>query len=63
MKIFFISLLLLPLLCCGKNTSTTAIPDLAYLTTISETTQAVDHSKYITAEKCLKKRNRRLQRV
>jgi len=46
MKIFFISLLLLPLLCCGKNTSTTAIPDLAYPTSISETAQTTDHSKW-----------------
>jgi hypothetical protein len=46
MKIFFISLLLLPVLCCGENTSTTEIPDLAYPTTISATTQAADHSKW-----------------
>jgi hypothetical protein len=46
MRTFFISLLLLPLLSCGRNTSTTEIPDLAYPTTISETAQSIDHSKW-----------------
>ncbi|EIA08564.1 DUF547 domain-containing protein [Flavobacterium frigoris] len=46
MRTFFISLLLLPLLSCGKSTSTTEIPDLAYQTTNMETAQSMDHSKW-----------------
>jgi hypothetical protein len=46
MRNFFISLLLLPLLSCGNNESNTEIPDLAYPTTILETAQSADHSKW-----------------
>jgi hypothetical protein len=46
MRLFFISLLLLPLLSCGRNTNTTGIPDLAYPTTVLETAQSADHAKW-----------------
>jgi hypothetical protein len=46
MRIFFISLLLLPFLSCGKNKSNNEIPDLAYPTTILATTQSTDHAKW-----------------
>jgi hypothetical protein len=46
MRIFFISLLLLPFLSCGNNKNNTGIPDLAYPTTISETAQSANHTKW-----------------
>jgi hypothetical protein len=46
MRIFFISLLLLPFLSCGKNKNNTEIPDLAYPTTILANTQSADHAKW-----------------
>lgn len=36
----------MPLLSCGKSTSTTEIPELAYSTTVTETAKSVDHSKW-----------------
>lgn len=46
MKMFFISLLLLPFLSCGKSGQNTKIPDLAYPITSSETIQSADHAKW-----------------
>ncbi len=43
---FFISLLLLPFLSCGKSGQNTKIPDLAYPITSSETIQSADHAKW-----------------
>lgn len=46
MRIFFISLLLLPLLSCGKSGQNIEIPDLAYPITTSKTVQSADHAKW-----------------
>ncbi|MGO4817653.1 DUF547 domain-containing protein [Flavobacterium sp. W22_SRS_FP1] len=46
MKMFFISLLLLPFLYCGKSGQNNKIPDLAYPINTSETIQSADHAKW-----------------
>lgn len=46
MKRYFLTLLLLPLLSCGNTRNNTEIPVSAYQAAKTETTSAIDHSKW-----------------
>lgn len=48
MKTFFLSLLLLPLISCGKTESKTEIPTQAYTTTTAATAASIDHAQWNT---------------